>query len=366
MHFFVILSLVIHQCLAQYSHVPLYSKQHKCKPYSSNMTSVIVKDTRGNLGNKMFTFILIYMLRVKYGLDAYTTSVVKNHLAEIFENMEDYPTAETELCGFQRFYKEFWHHRQAKSKAFFEQEKQLRQKESRSVKFLEEAKEVEMISILNSGGHYFMKVDINETQRRYSSFPWETYFDDMHHLEKKDVKRGKAYIFFPNGMLMKAFDDTFGDDFNYYPDDVPGLVDFTVKSFTFRPFIRNASNRRLLEVSEDFKKRNPKKFKKRQDITFVGIHHRRGDHLQYQKEGGMKSLEPAYFLEAMEMYREKFKRVVFIYVTDDIQWGREKLEKRLKTNDLYIAGFLQDSHLQGRHYLHFISKFLTALLIFEF
>ena len=111
---------------------------------------------------------------------------------------------------------------------------------------------------------------------------------------------------------------------------------------------RNASNGRLLEIAEDFRSRNPKKFKKKKDITFVGIHHRRGDHLQFQKEGGMKSLEPAYFLEAMEMYREKFKRVVFIYVTDDIQWGRDKLERRLKTKDFYIAGFLTDFHLQGK------------------
>ena len=58
---------------------------------------------------------------------------------------------------------------------------------------------------------------------------------------------------------------------------------------------------------------------------FVGIHQRRGDHLLYQEEGGIKTLDAGYFLEAMEMYREKFKRVVFIYVSDDLQWGKDKL-----------------------------------------
>ena len=42
---------------------------------------------------------------------------------------------------------------------------------------------------------------------------------------------GKAYIFYPYGMLMKAYDDTFGDDINYYMDDVPGLVQYLVKLF---------------------------------------------------------------------------------------------------------------------------------------
>ena len=42
----------------------------------------------------------------------------------------------------------------------------------------------------------------------------------------------------------------------------------------------------------------------------------------------MKTLDAGYFLEAMELYREKFKRVVFVYVTDDIEWGRQKLGRK--------------------------------------
>ena len=85
--------------------------------------------------------------------------------------------------------------------------------------------------------------------------------------------------------------------------------------------------KRLLDVAEDFKQINPKKFKKKQDITFVGIHHRRGDHLKFQIESGFKPLEAAYFFEAMDLYRQRFKRVVFVYVTDDIEWGIEKIGK---------------------------------------
>ena len=46
----------------------------------------------------------------------------------------------------------------------------------------------------------------------------------------------------------------------------------------------------------------------------------------------MKTLDAGYFLEAMELYREKFKRVVFVYVTDDIEWGRQKLGRKSRGN----------------------------------
>ena len=44
----------------------------------------------------------------------------------------------------------------------------------------------------------------------------------------------------------------------------------------------------------------------------------------------------------MELFREKYKRVVFVYVSDDMAWGRDKLKRRLKTSDFYLAGSLQD------------------------
>ena len=46
-----------------------------------------------------------------------------------------------------------------------------------------------------------------------------------------------------------------------------------------------------------------------------------------QKQIGSKTLEAGYFLEAMDMFRAKYKRVVFLYVSDDIEWAREKLGK---------------------------------------
>ena len=94
------------------------------------------------------------------------------------------------------------------------------------------------VSILNSNEVYEMRVNISSSSKDHSSFPWENYMEDMHQLEKKENKNGKSFILYPNGFLMSAFDDTFGEDFQYYMDDIPGLVEFTVKAFTFRKEIR--------------------------------------------------------------------------------------------------------------------------------
>ena len=45
-----------------------------------------------------------------------------------------------------------------------------------------------------------------------------------------------------------------------------------------------------------------KKIKKKK-ITFIGIHSRRTDHLAFEREKGMVSLKPSYFIKAMDMYR---------------------------------------------------------------
>ena len=124
-------------------------------------------------------------------------------------------------------------------------------------------------------------------------------------------------------------------------DEVPGMVDFAVRAFTFKKYFKDRSQAILEIVSREFKKNNKKLFKREKDITFVGIHKRRTDHLEFQREGGFVPLEAGYFLEAMDMYRAKFPRVVFLFVSDDMAWGREKLVRRVKTKDFFISGSLQ-------------------------
>ena len=82
----------------------------------------------------------------------------------------------------------------------------------------------------------------------------------------------------------------------------------------------------LARIEKDFRRR--KKLKKKKKVTFVGIHNRRGDHIQDQVKKGVGELFPGYFLGGMDFYREKYKNVAFLYVSDDMEWGRFRLLPR--------------------------------------
>ena len=64
---------------------------------------------------------------------------------------------------------------------------------------------------------------------------------------------------------------------------------------------------------------------KKKKWIFVGIHVRRTDHIAYEKKFGLKSLDPSYYLNAMQMFRKKFKnasknkRLLFVLVGDDVR-----------------------------------------------
>ena len=220
-------------------------------------------------------------------------------------------------------------------------------------------KPIEKSSITHSNRYYYVKLEIGSNLTEHSSFPWEIYFDDMHHLEETKLKKGKSFLMFPNGLLMAAFDETFGENYNYHMDDVPGFLENVLRSFTFRREFSEPARYALLNIASLYRRNNPKKFRKKKDITFIGIHQRRGDHIALRDEHNIDELAPSYFLESMEMFRQKFKRVVFVYVSDDLEWGREKLERRIKSKDFFIAGSLQDPNLKGNNadnYIFYLNK----------
>ena len=131
-------------------------------------------------------------------------------------------------------------------------------------------------------------------------------------------------------------------------EDIPGIMDFTLNSFVFKEKFLETSQQILSSIARTFRQQNPKKFRRRQDITFVGVHHRRGDHIALQRESKLLQLGPGYFLDTMASFREKYKRVVFVYVSDDMKWAEEKILPRLKTKDFFLAGLLQVFNYNSR------------------
>ena len=65
------------------------------------------------------------------------------------------------------------------------------------------------------------------------------------------------------------------------------------------------------------------------DITFK-IHFRRTDYIKYSKEKyDLKPFKKSYFSDGMDYYNEEFgDDVVFLWISDDMDWGKKKFGYR--------------------------------------
>ncbi len=66
-------------------------------------------------------------------------------------------------------------------------------------------------------------------------------------------------------------------------------------------------------------------------MTYVGVHNRRTDSIEFIRRGWhQEELDADYFLDAMDYFREEYDEdgeggVAFLYVSDDMDWGRREL-----------------------------------------
>jgi len=85
-----------------------------------------------------------------------------------------------------------------------------------------------------------------------------------------------------------------------------------------------------------------KKKHKKKEAILVGIHVRRTDYDSMEKHLGWTPIKVGYFLQAMEIYRKFFANqtttVLFLLISDDIQWAKDVLLPQVGRKDLYIAG----------------------------
>lgn len=79
---------------------------------------------------------------------------------------------------------------------------------------------------------------------------------------------------------------------------------------------------------------------KPQKITYVGIHNRRTDYLEFRRKRlKLDNLYEDYFEDAMEYFMEEYgPNVAFVYVSDDMKWGRRKLSKVPHSKNLFFIG----------------------------
>jgi galactoside 2-L-fucosyltransferase 1/2 len=62
------------------------------------------------------------------------------------------------------------------------------------------------------------------------------------------------------------------------------------------------------------------------NITYVGVHVRRTDYIGYLKRKfNASAVKPDYFLRQMNVFRNKYKQIMFVVVSDDPMWCEREL-----------------------------------------
>ena len=158
--------------------------------------------------------------------------------------------------------------------------------------------------------------------------------------------------------MLSSLDDEFGEDLGLSLDDVPGLVDFTLRhpytlffsvkhqprfedrwpskvvlfrSFVFRPeYLRMASlvlsrAKELFAEKENKMRKKETKMRKKErqrksQTTFVGIHNRRGDHIQYQKEVKYYPLSLMYIVNVFFTWKAVCKCLPKLSLFSSMSW----------------------------------------------
>ncbi|TRY72359.1 hypothetical protein TCAL_01004 [Tigriopus californicus] len=118
------------------------------------------------------------------------------------------------------------------------------------------------------------------------------------------------------------------------------------KDMQLRPRFLDYGQRILTQVEMEhmgkLKKVSKKSKTSKKEMMFVGIHCRRTDHINYELENDMIPLTLDYYIEAMSLFQAKFEKthhVVFIFVSDDMEWGKRKISKLKAFKDIvYFVG----------------------------
>jgi len=96
----------------------------------------------------------------------------------------------------------------------------------------------------------------------------------------------------------------------------------SLEALTFKPQFQSYADINLHNIAKKVGKKPDK-------ITFVGIHNRRTDYLEFRRKRlQLDNLYEDYFQDAMEYFRDEYwdTTVVFVYVSDDMKWGRRNLK----------------------------------------
>ena len=235
----------------------------------------------------MFSYILLVFIHEIFGFKTFTTKYVFNHIHKIFKISDQtiVTVIEDSLCHVFN--------------------------------------DLTVIEKMDAFG--YTEADDTECDVDDNNVSFEYFTGHFSSLDKTENKRGKLIIFhpYPLGYSIGNFPVKNRDQII---KDVNIPITFVRENFQFHDHFMSWSLEVLKKTEKDFRRR--KKMKKKASVTFIGIHNRRGDHLADQVKEGVGELLPGYFLGGMDFFRDRYKNVIFLYVSDDMDWGRMRLLPR--------------------------------------
>ena len=178
--------------------------------------------------------------------------------------------------------------------------------------FFSTQEQADLLSYYFEPGHLSLRVI---DKRQYYRLYWESPWDNVDHVDNNfnysriadpELHRGRAI--------------NIGNYPNEVHDMVPYLPDIRAK-FRFQArFRKRAENLLRAEAL----RRNMMEA----EITWVGVHVRRTDYKhQLNDLYGADLLEADYFKSAMNIYTKDYNNIIFVVVTDDMEWAENNLNE---------------------------------------
>ena len=105
----------------------------------------------------------------------------------------------------------------------------------------------------------------------------------------------------------------------------------------FKNDIMAKVQRRLRGLASKLKQLKP------EQVTYIGVHIRRTDHLQFMKDQhDMEPLNGDYYNDAMDYFREEYDNCIFVIASDDMKWAKKKINKNFQ--DVYFSNMNPTFH----------------------
>ena len=155
---------------------------------------------------------------------------------------------------------------------------------------------------------------------------WNSGFDVdfVEDIDREEMDNGQGWILWPaQGFL-----------YNEFQSGLRLLEDMDSKireSLVFKDHIMKAARQQVNTSVRKWMSKNKKRVKRegitKNNVTLVGIHHRRGDHLKFEQVMKIPHITMSYLSPSMDMYRDKYKNAVFLYVSDDKEWAKQHLTR---------------------------------------